>query len=156
MNPIRNPANIVITGGSRGIGRGLALEYSAPGRTIGLIARDPDTLAEAAGLCRAKGATVETGAIDIRDRAALHEWLATFDDAHPVDLLIANAGVSAGLGPNKSKESDADAEWLAQVDYMGVIATVSGLVERMRTRGRGQIALTASIAAISASRHAVL
>src|SRR5215475_1347391 len=86
--------HIVITGASSGIGEALALDYAAPGVALALSGRDLERLAKVADTCRAKGATVLAKAIDSTDRPATAAWLTAFDEAHPVDLLIANAGVS--------------------------------------------------------------
>src|SRR5258708_39189004 len=86
--------HIVITGASSGIGEALALDYAAPGIALGLTGRDAARLAKVADACRARGATVRADTVDATDRAAMAGWLTAFDDAHPVDLLIANAGIS--------------------------------------------------------------
>src|ERR1700678_3406597 len=85
---------IVITGASSGLGRALAHEYAAPGVTLALIGRDSGRLGEAAAAAQAKGAKVKTGEIDVRDRSAMREFLIAVDDATPIDLLIASAGVT--------------------------------------------------------------
>src|SRR5438128_1137300 len=86
--------SIVITGASSGIGEALALDYAASGVALGLSGRDIGRLGTIAEACRARGATVRADAVDATDRAAMADWLTNFDEAHPVDLLIANAGVS--------------------------------------------------------------
>jgi len=144
------PKVIVITGATGGIGMALARAYAAEGRVLGLTGRDADRLERIATECEGRGATVARGRFDIRDRAAVHAWLAEFDARHPVDLVVANAGVTAGLGAGRSRESDADAERLAEINYKGVVHTVSGIVEPMRARGRGQIALVSSLAGLRA------
>ena len=90
------------------------------------------------------------GYIDIRDRAGLHAWLAAFDTDGAVDLLIANAGVSAGLGKGGSRETDEDAERLADINYKGTVNTISGIVESMRHRRSGQIAIISSLSGLQA------
>ena len=85
---------IVITGASSGIGEALALDYAAPGIALGLSGRDSARLGKIAEACRARGATVRADAVDAIDRDAMANWLTTFDETQPVDLLIANAGVS--------------------------------------------------------------
>ncbi len=72
---------IAITGASSGLGRALALEYSAPGVVLALIGRDALRLEEAAAQARAKGASVRIGKIDVRDRAALRAFLLAIDAA---------------------------------------------------------------------------
>ncbi len=142
--------SIVITGASSGIGAALAEDYAAQGVVLGLIGRDRERLDASAAACRARGADVECGNLDIRDREALHAWLTAFDEAHPVDLLIANAGVSTGLEPGRSRESDAEADRLADINYKGTVNTVSGLVEAMRARRQGHIAVISSLAGLKA------
>ena len=139
---------IVLTGASGGIGRALALGYAASGVTLGLVGRDAARLGEVAERCRAAGASVETALLDVRDRAGMAAWLGAFDARHPVDLLIANAGVSAGLGPDRSAEAEGVSERLAAINYMGMVNTVEPLLEPMRRRGRGRIALVSSIAGL--------
>ena len=62
--------SIVITGASSGIGEALALDYAAPGAALALSGRDGERLGSVADACRAKGATVDVGQIDVVDRAA--------------------------------------------------------------------------------------
>src|SRR5690349_4871028 len=87
-------SSIVITGASSGIGEALALDYAAPGVALALSGRDGTRLQAVADACRAKGAIVDAGQVDVAEREALASWLTRFDDVHPVDLVIANAGIS--------------------------------------------------------------
>lgn len=146
----RNPEVIVLTGASGGIGTALARELARPGRRLALIARDTEKLDALADVVREKGAEAETAALDIRDRDALHAFLADLDARHPVDLVIANAGVTAGLGPGRSREADHEADRQIDINYRGAVNTVTGVVEPMRLRGRGQIVLVASLAGMRA------
>jgi short-subunit dehydrogenase len=138
-------ASIVITGASSGIGEALALDYAAPGITLALNGRDAARLEAVAAACRAKGATVDAGAIDVTDRTALAAWLAAFDDAHPVDLLIANAGIAAD-SDDCSPDHFARMRRTMAVNVDGVFNTVEPLVGRMMERGRGQISIVSSLA----------
>lgn len=145
-----DPKTIVLTGASGGIGVALARELARPGRQFALIARDEEKLSTLADELRSLGAEAETAAIDVRDREALQSYLVDLDRRSPVDLVIANAGVTAGLGPARSREGDAEAERLTDINYRGVVHTVSGVVEPMRLRGRGHIVLVASLAGMRA------
>src|SRR5690349_4903291 len=95
---------IVVTGASAGLGEALAVEYAAPDVVLGLIGRDRARLNACAERCRARGATVVAGALDVRESAVLSAWLTAFDSAHPIDLLIANAGVASTLSSSKDWE----------------------------------------------------
>ena len=89
-------ANIVITGASSGIGAALAEAYAEPGATLLLTARDAARLEAAAETARAKGAVVQTATVDVTAEADMAATLTAFDDEHPIDILIANAGIAKG------------------------------------------------------------
>jgi short-subunit dehydrogenase len=138
---------VVITGASSGLGAALALLYAAPGVAMGLVGRDPERLAASAGACRAAGATVESAIIDVADGSALAGWLETFDQTYPVELLIANAGTSAGPAPDTPGEPLAVTERQLGTNLLGAVHTIAPLVPRLCARGRGRIVAIASLAA---------
>ncbi len=142
---MKNFSSIVITGASSGIGEALALDYAAPGVALALTGRDAARLEAVAQACRAKGATVMAGAIDVVDRAALAAWLATFDDAYPVDLILANAGISIDKD-NSSLDDFSIIRKTLDVNVGGVLNTVEPLMPRLMARKRGQIAVVSSLA----------
>ena len=145
LNHLRH---IVITGASSGLGRALALHYAAEGVVLSLSGRHEGRLNDVAQECRAKGADVDARIIDVTDQAAMSAWLLVRDDALPVDLIIANAGISAGTGDGT--ESIAQARQIFDVNLNGVLNTISPLQSRMMERGvsgaGGQIAIMSSIA----------
>lgn len=141
---MRDPRRILITGASSGIGAALARLYAAPGTTLLLTGRDPGRLAAMAADCAGKGATVETATTDVTDRDALAAWLLAQDDITPIDLAVANAGISAGTGGGGETEAQARAIFATNLD--GVLNTIHPLVPRMQARRRGQLALMASLA----------
>ena len=156
---------ILITGASSGIGEALALAYAGAGTTLGLLGRNAERLESVAARCRERGATVRTAAIDVRARAELKAWIEAFDREHPVDLLVANAGVMAGTPPGGDIERADTAAALIETNVGGVLNTVQPLLPPMMARGRGQIAIVGSLAGFiplpdapsySASKSAVL
>lgn len=144
--------SVVVTGASSGIGRAVALEYSRPNSTLGLIGRSAARLEEVATECRRSGADVTNGVVDVRDRPGLARWLTAFDDVHPIDLLVANAGVLVRMAPGDIEPAD-DAYALMETNVLGVFNTVQPLIPRMMARKRGQIAIVASIAAFTPLPH---
>lgn len=139
---MRRPRSLVITGASSGIGAALALGYAEPGVCLALTGRDAARLAAVAERCRAAGAAVTADVVDATDRDGMAAWLRAVDDRAPVDLLIANAGISAGTGGGV--ESEAQARRILSVNIDGVLNSVYPLLPRMQDRRRGQIALMAS------------
>lgn len=137
--------NIVITGASSGIGAALAREYAQTGVHLGLLARSVERLAEVKADCEARGATVQTASIDVADREAMQDWLNAFDGNTPIDLLIANAGISGGSGGGDGVEATYRI-FATNVD--GVLHTVLPITPRMAARGSGQVAIISSLAGI--------
>ncbi|MCO8322944.1 SDR family NAD(P)-dependent oxidoreductase [Burkholderia cenocepacia] len=140
--------HIVITGASSGIGRALALAYAEPGVVLGLLGRDGERLAASAAACRLQGADVVTGQVDVCDAEALRTWLEEFDRAHPIDLLVANAGVSSTIAHASDWEDCERTLRVVETNFHGVIHAALPVIEFMRVRGRGRIAMIASIAAL--------
>src|SRR5436309_10356042 len=138
---------VVITGASSGLGAALALLYAGPGVAMGLIGRDPERLAASAAACRTAGAMVESALIDVADGSMLAAWLSDFDDTYPVELLIANAGTSAGPDPDTPGEPLAITERQLSTNLLGAVHTIAPLVPRLCARGRGRIVAIASVAA---------
>ena len=97
---------ILITGASSGIGKALAALYAAPEITLFLAGRNAVRLGEIANLCRQKGATVETTTISVTDRSAFGEKILNWDRQSPIDIVIANAGVSGGTSMD-AKQTEA-------------------------------------------------
>ncbi|WP_374449793.1 SDR family NAD(P)-dependent oxidoreductase [Stella sp.] len=139
------PGTVLITGASSGIGAALALAYAGTGATLALGGRDRDRLEAVAAACRACGATVATAAVDVTDRPAMADWVAAADDARPLALVVANAGISAGTGDGG--ESEAQARRIFAVNLDGVLNTIHPAIARMKPRRSGHIALMSSLAA---------
>lgn len=141
MPPFRS---ILITGASSGLGAALAEAYAAPGVFLHLGARRGDLLAQIAGACRARGAEVGIASIDVGDAAAMEAWVVGADDGRPLDLVIANAGISGGTsGGQESAQQTRD---IFRINVDGVLNTVLPVLPRMAARGAGQIGIMASLA----------
>ncbi|MFM7343811.1 MAG: SDR family NAD(P)-dependent oxidoreductase [Tagaea sp.] len=136
--------SVLITGGSSGLGEAMALALARPGIFLALTGRDAGRLESVAAACRAKGAEVDATAIDVTDARGLASLIARLDAHRPLDLAIANAGVSAGTG--KGDESPEQTAHLMAVNVQGVIDTVRPTLAAMGPRGHGQIAIMSSLA----------
>jgi short-subunit dehydrogenase len=149
------PKSILITGASSGIGKALAEAYAATGTTLFLGGRDKDRLAKVAETCRAKGAVVHTSPVDVNDRVSMSSWIGWANGTHALDLIIANAGVSAGTGGGGESEAQTRSILLTNID--GVINTIYPALDALRAKPlpamdgktktwRGQIAIMSSLA----------
>lgn len=132
------PEHSLITGASSGIGAALAKALAQNGRSLTLLGRSEPRLSEIASLCRASGAKVETVIGDVTDRETLKMQVTSADNRQPLDLLIANAGVSGG--------TQTDINRIAVTNFHGVLNSVEPVLPMMRKRKRGRIAVMASLA----------
>lgn len=143
---MNQPKNIVITGASSGLGAALAVHYSRPGVTLHLSGRNEGRLMQTVRLCEELGAAAYPKILDVTDAAAMQTWLEQADKDTPVDLLVANAGISAGVGGGEEKSGQARNIFATNID--GVVNTIAPLIPRMAARKAGQIALIGSLAGI--------
>jgi short-subunit dehydrogenase len=143
--PTNAPAHILITGASSGIGAALALAYARPGIHLSLGGRNQERLAKVAVQVAARGATSSIATIDVRDAAGVADWIAAADARAPLDLVIANAGISGGThgGPETADQTRA----IFAVNLDGVLNIALPVIPRMVARKRGQIAIISSLAA---------
>ncbi|HEY7611251.1 MAG TPA: SDR family NAD(P)-dependent oxidoreductase [Alphaproteobacteria bacterium] len=147
---MRDPKSVLITGASSGIGEALALAYAAPGTFLALTGRDVARSAAVAAGCRAKGASVLAETVDAADAACMADFVGRAHARQPLDLVIANAGISAGSGGKG--ESAEQARRIFDVNVGGVVNTVAPAIERMLAKPRagavprGQVAIVSSLA----------
>lgn len=142
----RNFNHILITGASSGIGAALALQYAIPGVMVSLTGRHQGRLEGIAARCRQQGADVNYAILDVRDRAAMMESVAAFDRMRPIDLAIANAGISGGTGGVMAGESMEQTRHIFDVNVQGVFNTVESILPFMLQRAAGQVAIISSLA----------
>jgi short-subunit dehydrogenase len=152
---MRDPRTILITGASSGIGEALAVEYAKHDVFLALSGRDPARLEEVRVRCRNRGAMFDARVIDVTDAEAMAAWIAEIEAKRPLDLVIANAGVSAGTGGGRERPDQVRNVLAINVD--GVMNTVLPAIEAMLAREpaqadakpttkRGQIAIMSSLA----------
>ena len=159
---MKKPTSILITGASSGIGAALAEHYAEPGISLFLTGRNAERLTEVKQACEAKGAFVAARALDVSDHLRMTSWIHQIWDTVPLDLAIANAGVGLGNTDGPSLHNIANRTF--DINVTGVFNTIHPVIELMRKRGSGQVALVSSMAgyqglagspAYSASKAAV-
>jgi len=85
----------LVTGGSRGIGEGIARHLASLGADVVLTARTEAAAENVAAAIRADGGTAVAAALDISDAASVENCVGSVLEAHEkIDILINNAGIT--------------------------------------------------------------
>jgi NAD(P)-dependent dehydrogenase (short-subunit alcohol dehydrogenase family) len=126
-----------ITGGTSGIGMGLAEVLAEAGMKVAITYRREDSLAPIkAWFAERPGLVLHPVRLEVTDREG---WVRAADEVEaalgPVDLLVNNAGVGV-LGPME-QATYADWDWVMGVNVGGVVNGIMTLVPRMIARGKG-------------------
>src|SRR6516165_5474268 len=135
----------LITGGSRGIGFAVAEALAAEGAAVGLVARDPDGLAAAAGRLEPSGVTVATAAADVTDTPALRravEQVATVLGG--LDHLVANAGGTVGPG-NLTSAGDDEFTATFALNAGHAAELIRAGLPHLRAAGGGAVVIISSV-----------
>lgn len=128
----------LVTGGSRGLGLGMALALAHSGADIALAARSEDQLAEAAALIKATGRNVVTIPTDVSEVAAVRAMVGeTLQSFGRLDILVNAAGVNFRQPATEFTEADWDA--LMQVNLKGAFFAAQAAGAVMREGGGGKI-----------------
>jgi short-subunit dehydrogenase len=143
---MKNPKNILISGAGSGIGRALAIAYSAPDTNLFLCGRNKEKLEATKSLCEELKANVLLKILDVRDEAATKNWIEEIEKNQALDLVIANAGISAGTA--SGTESFAQVKEIFATNLSGVLNLIHPAIEKMKMRKRGQIAIISSLAGL--------
>lgn len=134
-----------VTGASSGIGRGLALRLASAGRQVAASARRAEELerlaAEAAGL----PGRIFPLPLDVTDEAACRAAVGEIERVHgPLALAVLNAGSHQPDSAHDLRPAAVRA--LVELNVMGTVNALAAALPPLLARGRGQIALVASLA----------
>lgn len=131
---------VLVTGGSRGIGRAIAARMLAEGAKVSICARGQEGVDEAVA---ALGDGVIGAAVDVGDGDALRGWVEqSAADLGGIDVFINNA--SGGGGGTNDKKFDQN----YQVDLMGLVRGVQAAEEHLAASGSGAVLQIATTAAV--------
>lgn len=141
--------NILITGASSGLGRGMAREFAARGRNLALCARRVERLEELRDELLAKhpGIRVEIRPLDVLDYDRVFEVFQAFrDDFGTLDRIIVNAGLGKGqpIGTGYFRANRQTAE----TNFVAALAQCEAAMEIFRAQNNGHLVVISSMSAM--------
>jgi len=135
---------VVVTGGTRGIGKGIASVFARNGARVLITGRDSDVARTAAEELSAGGAEVSFIQADVSDREDCRRMAANaIERLGGIDILCANAGVFPD-----SRLADMTEDLLDQVlgvNLKGTVFSVQACLPALQRSGHGRVILTSSI-----------
>lgn len=137
----------VVTGGGSGIGMGLAKELASQGASVAVTDINLDNARAVAEEIKAAGGKAVALHCDVCERTSIAQMKNEAKAAlGPIQLVFANAGATS-FDP-LMQMSDADVDWIIQVNLMGVMNTTRAFLPDMMEAGGGHVVATASMAGL--------
>lgn len=138
--------SVIVTGGSRGIGKGIAQVFAKAGANVLITARDEAvasaTVEELAALNKSAKFSYFIG--DVATEQACAEMAATAIKRHGgIDVLCANAGIFPDVKLMDMREADIDL--VLSTNVKGTILSVQACIPALAASGHGRVILTSSI-----------
>lgn len=137
---------VVVAGGSRGIGRAIALAFANEGADVSICARGESGLQEAEAALKKTGAKIHTASCDLGQGNAVKAYVEAAAKAlGGIDILINNA---SGFGRTDDEEG-----WAASinVDLMGSVRASQTAIPHLQKAGGGSILYVSSISGLAPS-----
>ena len=141
MTQSLNNRSVAVTGGSKGIGKGIARVFAAAGAKLAIIARNADA-ANAAAQDIGHGAFGITG--DVTSKASMEKTMAEIARRNGgLDVLCANAGIF----PPARLEEMTEAQWdeVQNTNLKGTFLSVQAAIPFLKKSNQGRIVITSSI-----------
>jgi 3-oxoacyl-[acyl-carrier protein] reductase len=135
----------VVCGGSRGIGRSIAISLAQAGAAVSICARGAETLEATRSEIAKFGHLAHAGVCDLSDGEAIRRYITdTAQALGGIDILVNNA---SGLGM-----TDDDAGWAASVavDMMAIVRATQAALPFLK-QAKGTVVNTSSISALRTS-----
>lgn len=137
---------VIVAGGSRGIGRSIALGFASAGASVSICARGQATLDATAGELQALGARAHAAPCDLADKGAIAAYIGdAAASLGGIDILVNNA---SGFGGSDTEEG-----WTKgfEIDVMATVRASNAAIPHIERSGGGAILNISSISGLGAS-----
>lgn len=131
---------VLVTGGTKGIGRRCADLFAAEGAAVSVCGRSADDVEGAVKALKAAGATAHGAPVDVADKAALEVWVAEAAKAlGGIDIVVANVSALA--------VADDEDAWTAGfgTDLMHTVRLVNAALPHLEASGAASICAVSSV-----------
>ncbi|MBM7570182.1 3-oxoacyl-ACP reductase FabG [Aquibacillus albus] len=136
--------SVVVTGGSKGIGKGIASVFAKLGADVAVVARNQDTAASAVSEIKRNGYRAEAFQADVTDRSSLERMTAQVAEAYGgIDILCANAGIFPNVGLEEMTTEDWDL--VLNTNAKGALFSLQACLPYLKEAKGGRVVLTSSI-----------
>ena len=134
----------LITGGSRGLGRAMALALAAEGCNVAIAARTAATLQSVASEIGDLGVKALALECDVTDRGQVEAAVeSACEEFGRLDIVIANAG--GQLRPGLLESDDEDWQFTLEINLLHAVRLIRAAVPRLKEQGEAAVLITASI-----------
>lgn len=137
---------VLVTGASYGIGEATARRLAAAGATVLLVARSKERLCDLAASINAAGGRAVAYPTDLTDEAAVNALTEEITEKHGApDIVVSNAGKSLRRSLHHQYDRPHDFQRTIDINYLGPIRLLLGLLPAMREQGDGHIVNVSSV-----------
>jgi NAD(P)-dependent dehydrogenase (short-subunit alcohol dehydrogenase family) len=141
---------VLVTGGSAGIGKAVALRLAQAGARTLIVARDSEKLNHARADFAAQGFEVRAYSADISDPDQCAAFIKRVMDEHGgVDILVNNAGRSIRRAIENSYDRPHDLERLMRINFFAAVQLATAFLPGMSERRIGHIVNVSSIGVLT-------
>jgi 3-oxoacyl-[acyl-carrier protein] reductase len=136
--------SVIVTGGTKGIGKGIAGVFAQLGARVCVIGRNEPDGAATVDALRGRGGTAIFYRGDVKEQGDMEEATATFATAFGgVDILCANAGIFPPVKLEEMSESAWDDVFATNLK--GMLFSIKAALPYLKNSTAGRIVLTSSI-----------
>ncbi|WP_412049394.1 SDR family oxidoreductase [Hoeflea sp. Naph1] len=135
---------ILITGTSTGLGIELSVQAARAGHKVYATMRNLGKRAALDQAASDAGVSLNVLQLDVQDSASIASAVDTIiaENGH-IDVLINNAG--AGFVRSTEQASEAEINWVMDVNFMGVVRCTKAVLPHMRARRQGHVIAISSV-----------